>query len=260
MFAVFLAEPQRTPWDLNFSFLGFPVRVHPMFWLFGLLISGSTDPMSAIIGLVVYFGSILLHELGHALMMRRFGRQSYIVLYMLGGLAIEGSPNPYETYYHPRSERRTPAEQIYISLAGPGIQFLLAFLIVVFVKSMGEEVRLAWFKGIMPMLFIEPSPSFSPQLYLLLASALWINTWWPLLNLLPVFPLDGGQVAMAALTMRDPWAGQQRALQLGIGAGVAMAVFALVIGSTFTAIMFGSLAYSNYAAYSQIIGRGGRGW
>ena len=64
--SVFLAEPNQTPYDLHFSVLGFPVRVHPLFWLMGLIM-GFGDVMSVFISIVVAFVSILIHELGHAL-------------------------------------------------------------------------------------------------------------------------------------------------------------------------------------------------
>src|SRR6266436_412360 len=91
------AEPPQTPWDLNFEILKFPVRIHPYFWLVGLLLglgaTGEEDKgIQLLIWFVALFTSILIHELGHALMIRRFGRDAHIVLHAIGGLAIEGRP------------------------------------------------------------------------------------------------------------------------------------------------------------------------
>src|SRR5438132_973156 len=127
-----LAEPPRTPFDLNFQVLGFPVRVHPLFWLVGLLLGLGGGGEDAGIRLVIWFAalfvSILIHELGHALMIRRFGRDAYIVLYAMGGLAIEGRPRDFSPFGSPWSidsassfqpRPRSSNEQILISAAGP---------------------------------------------------------------------------------------------------------------------------------------------
>ena len=88
-----LVEPQRTAYDLNFHFAGIPVRVHPLFWLAGLVLGSSAfqgpDPgMTLLIWMAVFFVSILIHELGHSVVIRYFGQVPRIVLYMMGGLAI----------------------------------------------------------------------------------------------------------------------------------------------------------------------------
>ena len=63
----------------------------------------------------VAFVSILVHELGHAVIMRRFGSNARIVLHSFGGLAIPEGSLGFGRSYH----RRSSNEQIYISLAGP---------------------------------------------------------------------------------------------------------------------------------------------
>lgn len=259
---MFLQEPNRTPYDLSFSVLGFPVRVHPFFWLMCLLMGGTRSPKEAVVDILVFFVSILVHELGHALMIRRFGRQCHIVLYGMGGLAIEGSGNPYASSYHPRGERRTPWEQIYISLAGPMAGFLLAGMALVFAKGIGGLVVPMWFYNVVPGYLVLPVPGgpISPELADVLNSLLYINIWWGVINLLPVFPLDGGQVSMQLLTMQDPHGGIVRCLQLSIGVAIGVAIFAIaVMGKSgwYTALLFGSLAVQNYITFMQIHGRGG---
>lgn len=259
---MFLQEPNRTPWDLNFSVLGFPVRVHPLFWLMCLLMGSSYDAKGIVMVTLVFFVSILIHELGHALMMRRFGRESHIVLYMMGGLAIEGSGNPYASSYHPRGERRTAQEQIYISLAGPVAGFIFAAIAVIFAKAIGGDVQSHWYYNIVPGWRIIPGPQISPEAAMVLAILLFVNIFWGVVNLLPVYPLDGGQVAMQLLMLRDSYRGFVQGLQLGIGAGIAAAVGAIALmgrDGWYPAMLFGSLAFSNYMAYAQIHGRGGGG-
>ena len=80
-----LAEPNRTPYDLNFRLFGFPVRIHPLFWLGAVLLGGWTFDLGleyAAIWVAVVFVSILVHELGHAIAFRTFGVDSHIVLCM----------------------------------------------------------------------------------------------------------------------------------------------------------------------------------
>jgi Zn-dependent protease len=213
---------------------------------------------------VALFGSILIHELGHALMIRRFGREAYIVLHGMGGLAIEGRPRgEYEYGFEPYSsfrQARTPREQILISAAGPGIQLLLALAIVIVVKATGGQIHVFW-EGIVPY----PIPELGGELrrnvnlWLLVAVLLDVNIFWPIINLLPVLPLDGGQIAMQLMVQRDPWGGTQQALWLSVIAGGAAAVLAFAGQQLFTALLFASLAVSSYMALQQM-GGGRRPW
>jgi hypothetical protein len=108
-----LTEPQPTALDLSFRLFGFPVRVHPLFWVSTLLlgnstIHGSEHPLAGLtVWVWVTFVSILVHELGHAFAFRWSGAEARIWLHWFGGLAV--SPN------RPESPRRS----IVISLAGP---------------------------------------------------------------------------------------------------------------------------------------------
>lgn len=268
---MFLAEPSRTPWDLNFQVLGFPVRVHPLFWLVGLLLGfqgGSQDVgIHLLIWFVALFTSILVHELGHALMIRRFGRPAHIVLYAMGGLAIEGRPRDFSSFssfepsggFSPRP--RTPNEQILISAAGPGIQFLLAGLIIAGIYATGGSVELLT-RGFLPV----PIPRLggalaaNPNVGFLIAIFLWINIFWPLVNLLPVLPLDGGQIALQVLVQQDPWNGTQRALWLSVLVGAGAAIFGLVaMDDMYLMFLFASLAVSSYLTLQQM-GGGSRPW
>jgi Zn-dependent protease len=269
---VILAEPPRTPYDVNFQILGFPVRIHPLFWLVGFVLafngaSHAENPgLATLVGMLVLFVSILVHELGHALMIRRFGRPAHIVLHWMGGLAIEGEDSPYSSFSQYSSSgfgrRRTPWEQILISFAGPGAGFIFAALVIMAVFATGGRV------------WLEPGERFVPQiaarlgggladninLLLLVYFLLYFNIYWGLMNLLPVFPLDGGQIAQQIFVTRDPWGGAVRALWVSVLVGAATAVAALVIfKDTFVAILFASLAVSSYFTLQQMRG-GGRPW
>lgn len=264
---VLLVEPPRTQFDLNFQVLGFPVRVHPFFWLVGLLLGfgGGTDGIGLIIWFFALFISILVHELGHALMIRRFGRDAYIVLYAMGGLAIEGRPRGYSDFGSPWSfdsytsfqpKARLPLEQVLISAAGPGIQFILAALVVAVVYATGGSVTFEFVPIPFPFARLGGELGQNANLDRLVHNLLEINILWAILNLLPILPLDGGQIALQFLVQQDPWAGMQRALWLSVFTGAAMAVFALlVLWQPILMLLFASLAASSYLALQQTGGR-----
>ena len=256
-----LAEPGQTAYDLHFKVLGFPVRVHPLFWLLGLILGFNVEqPIVVLIAICVAFVSILVHELGHSLMMRRFGRESHIVLYIMGGLAIEGNGSSFGGFRSRGS--RTTYEQVLISAAGPAAGFVLAAIVVAVLYAMGG--RIVTSPGLIPM----PVPILGDDLeeiaqnYNLMVMfhlLLQFNIMWGLLNLLPVFPLDGGQIAQAVMVAKDPWRGLARSLWLSVFTGAIVAVVGgLILQNLLMAMLFGSMAYSSYLALQQI-GGGGRG-
>lgn len=264
--AVFLAEPPRTQFDLNFQVLGFPVRIHPLFWLVGIILGfdSNSGGISIVIWLFAVFVSILIHELGHALTIRRFGRDAHIVLYAMGGLAIEGrpqgdfgSPWSFDSYSPYQARPRTPYEQILISAAGPGIQLVLATIIIAVLQATGSPVSID-LTYILPMPEVRPSAFLVENLNLLrlVDALLYINIFWAFMNLLPILPLDGGQIALQFLVQQDPWAGMQRALWLSIFTGGATALFCLVVlQSPLMMMMFASLAVSSYLSLQQLGGK-----
>ena len=258
---MFLTEPPTTAYDLHFPIAGVPVRVHPMFWLAGLVMaaSGGRDVTGVLIWIGVLFVSILIHELGHAFAMRKFRESPRVVLYMMGGLAIsDGGGNPLSG----RSKSRNSFEQIIISAAGPTAGFLFAALIVVAVNVGGGTVKFHR-PDIHEPIFWSVGKLSNPHLFYAVHDLLFVNIVWGLVNLLPVMPLDGGQIARQLITMRDPWDGVRKSLWLStIVAGAFAAMGVMYWGSPMVGIMFGMLAASNYMSLQQIGGggRGGRPW
>ncbi len=251
-----LGEPPQTQYDLNFSILGFPVRVHPFFWLAAFILgsrgaSGEDAGLLLLIWVVALFVSILVHELGHSLMMRRFGISSHIVLHMMGGLAIPDSFG-----FGARSnDSRT---SILISFAGPAAGFLFAALIVLVILATGGRFQIdpSHFPFYRFALNVAPGPEINPWEQLTHA-LLYINIFWGLVNLLPVYPLDGGQIARTVMIDQDPGRGAINSLWLSVFAGAGMAVVGYaVLHSFFVLIMFGMLAAQSYMAIQQMRGGG----
>jgi stage IV sporulation protein FB len=243
------AEPARTPYDLNFRLFGFPIRIHPFFWLGAALLGAGTLNAGLhflLIWIAVVLISILVHELGHAVAFRRFGSDSHIVLWMFGGLAV-----PYSAI--PSRWRRIVA-----TLAGPAAGFILCGVVY------GSHKLTGWGIG-----------NGLPISYFYIALIL-VNLYWGILNLLPVFPLDGGQVAKELCESRWRGRGLLVALKISIAVAGMVAIYSLVCwfemqrgggpltdllpgwfprGSIFTAILFALLAVQSYQLLQQV-GRG----
>ena len=92
----------------------------------------------------------------------------------------------------------------------------------------------------------------------LLYDLLFINIFWGLINLFPVYPLDGGQVAKEILIEHDPRSGVRKSLTLSIGSAAFLAVFALLNESVYMAFLFGYLAYASYTTLQSYSGQSGR--
>ena len=269
-----LAEPQRTAYDLNFQLLGFPVRIHPLFWIVGLVLGlgggGEPDGFALLTWMMVLTVSILIHELGHAIMFRRFGQSAHIVLYAMGGLAVPGddsSHSPWSNYSSSYSSStfsrrsQSPMERILISFAGPAAGFIFAAFVIVGVFATGGRVMPKLGRFYLPTWEVTLGGVMEDNhnLWLLVMYLLYVNVWWGLVNLLPIFPLDGGQIAQQLFVVNDPWSGMVRCLWLSVFVAGGVAVIGLLaFQSTFMAIMFASLAASNYFTLQQLTGGGGR--
>lgn len=156
-----------TPFDLHFRLFGFPVRVSPWFWLVSGLLGDFILQRFGLPYLLLWiacvFVSILLHELGHAFAARWFGSPSRIDLIAFGGLA---------TYSHPP---RAGWRRMLVALAGPAAGFLFAGAVY------GSNEVVQW----------SESSDFARRTFSFL---IWINLFWNCINLLPIWPLDGGKV------------------------------------------------------------------
>ena len=239
---MFLADPPPTQADLHFRLLGFPVRVHPLFWVVAVLLGlngTSTPPVEVLIWVVAVFVSILVHELGHAVMQRRFGGRPWITLYAFGGMAAC------------RDCDRSTRSQMLISLAGPLAGFLFALLVIVSIRLSGHTIGWLWAQGVEVSSFIwyflpQWQPFESWHLELFIRQLLFINIFWGLVNLLPIYPLDGGQISRELCQIGQPRAGILLSLKISVVFAAMMAVFGLLNSGLFLGLFFGYLAYTSY--------------
>lgn len=239
-------SPPPTRFDLRFSIAGIPVRVHPLFWLVALLLGSSGDLIQIPIWISVVFISILIHELGHAFAFRRYGIHSQIVLHFMGGLTIPES-TPWGGGW--ANVAPSPNQQIVISLAGPFAGFFFTAVVITGVLFSGGTVLTSTLFGFLPLPLTPVIPFGGRVLGIFVSLLLWVNIFWGLINLLPVFPLDGGQVVRNILIQYDPLDGMRKSLWVSVVTGgiIALAAF-LFLRSIYMAFLFGMLAFQSYQA------------
>lgn len=251
---MYLNEPPPTPYDLRFRIGPVPVRVHPLFWLLTLVLGLSlarSDGWLLVIWMFVAFVSILVHELGHIMAMMSFGETGHIVLYGMGGLAI---PSGHSAW----GRGRSPFQQILISLAGPFAGFLLGFLAIVCFRVGGGHVE---FEPGLPLglnlTAAVPPPGMSPYVAVTCSFFWYVNWFWGLLNLLPIYPLDGGKISRELFQLWEPREGVIRSLWLSvITSGLLAAVAILQWGAMFLGFFFIYFAVTNYQMIAHLSGRG----
>lgn len=154
----------------------------------------SLEGVSLVLALFV---CVVLHELGHAFAAARYGiRTASITLYPIGGVAA-------------LQEMPAPRKELWIALAGPAVNVLIAGLTALYLKSTGHPI--IWSP------FMDPTRSFAQNL-------LSANLLLAVFNMAPAFPMDGGRVLRAIIA---------RFVDETIATGVAARI------GQFVAVLFG---------------------
>lgn len=195
-------------WKLG-SLAGIGVHVHWTFFLLPALVAftalaGGGSAVAALWGVLfvaAVFACVVLHELGHALMARRYGIGTEdITLLPFGGVArLERIPEK-------------PSQEIAVALAGPAVNVAIAAVLWIVLTAIGSASMLV------PLAVVGGS---------FLAQLLWINILLVAFNMLPAFPMDGGRVLRAALATRMS---RVRATQIAASVAQAFAVLFGVLG------------------------------
>jgi Zn-dependent protease/CBS domain-containing protein len=190
--------------------LGVPVRLHFTFVLLVvfLIAIGARGGQSAtmnVVYILALFGSVLLHELGHVAVSRRYGiKTREIVLYPIGGVAqLEKSPKP--------------REELWIALAGPAVNLLIALAMAAFLLPIGVTDA---FRSV-----TDPTDAN------LLARIAVGNLILAAFNMIPAFPMDGGRVLRALMARRVPEeVATRRAASAGRFFAILIGLFGLLSG------------------------------
>jgi Zn-dependent protease len=194
---------------------GVPVRIDWSFWLLAVLLGfGAREGWLLVAWVAIVLVSVLVHELGHAFTMRAFQQRPHVMLYAFGGVTIGDAP--------PRSR----SESIIISLAGP-VSALVLLGIPAYLLRDGVWAQENYNR------------------FVIVHDIAWVNIIWSVLNLTPVLPLDGGNIAAALV-------GHYRARIVSVVFAGAAAVFFLTSGNSFGALYAGLFFVMNFGALNQL--------
>jgi Zn-dependent protease len=223
---------QTTPYDIEFRLFRIPIRVLPWFWLMAAFLGWpylNDGPLYLAIWMVVVFVSILVHELGHALMAEAFGCPASILLFHFGGLAM----------HHP-GHNYTRRVRMLIIIAGPMAGLLLFGLVFLILLA---DARF----GFIPKAWLDAEP-----FEMVVGSLIFVNLFWSLFNLLPVYPMDGGQLSREICLHFDRMRGERKAAFISMVTGIAAAAgMAIYFHAPYAALMLAMMAFQSYEQLQQ---------
>jgi Zn-dependent protease/predicted transcriptional regulator len=215
-------------WRLG-TFSGIGVYIHATFLLIIAWVGFSSwqqtrafsGAVESVVFTLVLFGTVVLHEFGHALTARRYGIKTRdITLYPIGGVArLEHMPEK-------------PIQEFWVALAGPAVNVGIAVFLYVWLSISNTFIPLS-------SITVTTGP-FVERL-------LMINIFLVLFNMIPAFPMDGGRVLRSLLALRMEY---PRATQLAATIGRGMAILFALVG-LFTNPFLVLIAFFVYFGASQ---------
>jgi Zn-dependent protease len=205
---------------IQFSILGIPVRVEPWFWITmafiggGLHAANSTDILLVLVFVFAGFLSIMIHELGHALTIRKYGLPAAITLQAFGG---------YASFPSGKLDRK---QSFMVTAAGPALQFAFGVLLII----------------LAPNIAIPEGSLFLP----FLRDLIWVSIAWSILNCLPVYPMDGGQMMAAILGPNKQHYVHLISSIVAVAVGIAGYLY---LGTILLPIFMALFAWQNWQSY-----------
>lgn len=192
--------------------------ITPAFWLVSIILGymSSGNLKGTVLWVFVILVSILIHELGHALCALSFGQSSTITLVAFGGITSYG------TYGVSRFK------QFLIILCGPLFSATLFFF-----------SYLGW------QYFAFDRPFIASIFYIMQ----WVNLIWTSINLLPIMPLDGGQMLLLVAEAISKRKGLTYALFISLILGIILSVFFVLFSYYLAGMLFGFLALQAYTRW-----------
>ncbi len=225
-------------WSINlFRVFGIQLAIHVSFLLLlayfgweGWTQAGATGALWSVLAVTLFFGCVVLHELGHSLTARRYGVQVPRILLMpIGGMA-EFDRIP-----------RRPSAELLITIAGPLVNFVLvAALLPLVWHDLWSEQALPLYGAKMTLIQLAIG-----------------NLVMGTFNLLPVFPMDGGRILRALLARKmDYLVATRRAVIIGKIAAPLLAVAAVYFLDWYLlAVLFIFIFFAGDAEYRQLLRR-----
>ncbi|HLI59872.1 MAG TPA: M50 family metallopeptidase [Solirubrobacteraceae bacterium] len=190
--------------------------------------------LTTVVSVLALFGSIIVHELGHAVAARRRGvGVERIDLYLFGGLTLMDR------------EPQTPGEDFTIAIAGP-----LATAVVILV-CVAADLSLVGPQRLLDAIELQSNIQITPAL-LALSWLIPVNVLLLVFNLLPAFPLDGGRIVRAAVwrATGERRRGAAAAARLGQALALALGGFGLYLllaAGSFSGLYLAGLAWILYS-------------
>lgn len=229
-------------------FFGIPVEVH---WTFGLIVlwilyvvydkTGQFDPQmlfwQTLFVLSIFF-CVMLHEFGHALTARKYGVKTLdIILSPIGGVArLDRMPEK-------------PLQEFWVALAGPLVNVGIILLLSVYVLLQGD-IKKSQFLDLLYLVVNPQSNTFAAglsQFDYYVVGLIGLNAALALFNLLPAFPLDGGRIFRALLSMRlNRLQATRIAARTGQLLAIVLGLYGIANGNIITA-MIGVFVFSTAA-------------
>lgn len=201
-------------------FLRIPVHIQPTFWLLAAFIgwinSGNNIPNTLIwIGIITL--SVLIHEYGHALTAVAFRQRAAIELLIYGGLT-----------------RRT----------GKGLKSWQEFIVVFNGPLAGSLFALGTY------VLLHASQAHLNPLSVYALTVTWqVNLFWTILNLLPIYPMDGGQLLTISLQGFFGLKGLRTALLISTLLGLLASIFFFLISALLAGVLFLMLTFESYRSW-----------
>ena len=201
-----------------FSIRGIPVYVQLWYFLLLAFFCFRQDLMSGLIFAACVTVSLLVHEFGHALVAARYRLNPTIILHGWGGLCA-----------HERAEK--DSHDAFIVAAGPAAGFTFGFLVLGLLMTVPGE-------------FLDTRPFLTN----ILVNLVWINIIWSFFNLIPLWPLDGGQLLrLAILRFVSPKTGERLLHSIGIFIAIACTLGAYIyLQNGFMMLISILLGYENF--------------
>lgn len=228
---------------IRFTLFGVQVSIHPTLWLTlaflgrAFFATSVVELMSALLFIVAAFVILLAHEMGHALVGRRLGGgHPEVHLAWLGGDCTN------------ETARLTRMQGVVMTAAGPvaslAVGLVSYLLLCLYVGSfeLGTYYSLSFAFGLMPAEAVTNYPALAMFFFFFLIE---VSCWWTLLNLLPIFPLDGGQIMQGLMKSRR----QMHAISLAVAVVLSLAFGAL--GLWLLTIFMILLAVLNHKLYRE---------
>jgi len=195
-------------WKIG-RFSGIDLKIHATFaiiilWvIYNHIIAGDDlrTTVESLIFVLTIFACVILHEFGHALTAKKYGIKTLdIILLPIGGVArLERMPED-------------PKQELWVTLAGPAVNVLIAFIIFLILFLTGSPIPLV-------------NTDFFTDSFL--ANLMALNIILVVFNMLPAFPMDGGRVLRALLALRMEYA---KSTKIASKIGKAMAILFGIIG------------------------------